>query len=126
MTALPDSSRTSLGAVLGDAIRYWEFRRIVYNLALIAVVIVPATAFWAQIRHEVGFELLLGLVVLAVPANVCYCAAYLVDIPMQLSVHAAIWRRWRWMLWLFGVLFGAALAWFWIGDEILPTLIAVK
>lgn len=111
---------------LSDAIRYWELRRIVYNLALAAVVIALAIAFWARIESRLSFELLLGLVVLAVLANVCYCAAYLVDLPMQLSSHVGAWRRWRWLLWVFGILFGMALAWYWTGDEILPVLLTGK
>lgn len=126
MSTLSNPSHPSLHEILSDAIGYWELRRIVYNLTLAAVVIVPATAFWGQIRNQPSFELLLGLSVLAVLANVCYCAAYLVDIPMQFSAHGLAWRRWRWLLWLLGVAFGAALAWFWMGDEILPTLILGK
>lgn len=116
----------SIRDALSDAIRYWELRRIVYNLVLAAVVAVPAAEYWAQIRSRISFELLLGLLVLAVLANVCYCAAYAVDLPMQLSSHGASWRRWRRVLWLFGVLFGASLAWYWAGDEILPVLLLPK
>jgi len=111
---------------LSDAIRYWEPRRIVYNLALAVVVLVSAVTFWMQIRDRISFEPLLALLVLAVLANVCYSAAYLMDLPMQLSSHAGIWKRWRWLLWLFGMLFGVALAWYWTGDEILPPLLGVK
>ena len=111
---------------LSDAIHYWELRRIVYNIALAAVVIALAVASWTRIQSRLGFELLLGLLVLAVLANICYCAAYVVDLPMQLSSHVGTWKRWRWLLWIFGVLFGMALAWYWAGDEILPALIAGK
>lgn len=114
-------AQVSMREVLSDALRFWEPRRIVYNLA--AVVLVFAVTSWMQVRDRISFELLLALVVLA---NVCYCAAYLVDIPLQFSEHRAFWRHWRWLLWLFGVLFAAALAWYWAGDEILPALVAGK
>ncbi|HEX7130613.1 MAG TPA: hypothetical protein VF217_11190 [Rhodanobacteraceae bacterium] len=119
-------AQISFRDALSDAIRYWELRRVVYNLALAAVVVALAVAFRARIESRVSFELLLALVVLAVLANLCYCAAYLVDLPMQLSSHAGIWKRWRWLLWIAGVLFGMALAWYWTGDEILPALLAGK
>ena len=119
-------AQISFRDALSDAIRYWELRRVVYNLALAAVVVALAVAFRARIESRVSFELLLALVVLAVLANLCYCAAYLVDLPMQLSSHAGIWKRWRWLLWMAGVLFGMALAWYWTGDEILPALLAGK
>jgi glucan phosphoethanolaminetransferase (alkaline phosphatase superfamily) len=116
-------SRVSIHEVLSDAIRYWEPRRAVYNLALAGVVGVFAVLFRTEIRGHLSFETILALLVLAVLANVCYCAAYVADVPMQLSVFRDAWRRWRWMLWLFGVLFGVALAWYWVGDEILPALL---
>ena len=119
-------AQVSMREVLSDAIRFWEPRRIVYNLALAAVVLVFAAASWMRIRDRISFELLLALLVLAVLANVCYCAAYLVDVPLQFSEHRTFWRHWRWLLWLFGVLFAVALAWYWTGDEILPALIAGK
>jgi hypothetical protein len=119
-------AQISFRDALSDAIRYWELRRVVYNLALAAMVVALAVAFRARIESRVSFELLLALVVLAVLANLCYCAAYLVDLPMQLSSHAGIWKRWRWLLWMGGVLFGMALAWYWTGDEILPALLAGK
>jgi threonine/homoserine/homoserine lactone efflux protein len=116
----------SMHEVLSDAIRYWEPRRAIYNLALAAVVVIFAVAFWAEVRPHLSFELILALLVLAVLANLCYCAAYIADVPMQFSAFRDAWRRWRWALWLFGVLFGAALAWYWTGDEIVPALLAGK
>jgi hypothetical protein len=53
-------------------------------------------------------------------ANVCYCAAYLVDLPLQYSSFRAAWRRRRFALWLAGMLFAALLASYWIADEIYP------
>ena len=35
-------------------------------------------------------------------------------------VEGALWRRWRWLLWLAGVMLAAALAYYWIADEIYP------
>lgn len=111
---------SSLGDVLSDAIGYWERRRLGYNLALSVVVLGWAALAWGRLRGLFGIDHLLSLFVLAVLANVCYCAAYVVDVPVQLSAFRAGWRRHRWMLWLLGTLFAMALAWFWIGDEILP------
>ena len=109
----------SIHEVLSDAIRYWEPRRAIYNLALVGVVGAFALSFRTRLLGHFSFELIFALLVLAVLANVCYCAAYVADVPMQLSVFRDAWRRRRWMLWLFGV----ALAWYWVGDEILPGLL---
>ncbi|HEY3520310.1 MAG TPA: hypothetical protein VGK80_04635 [Rhodanobacteraceae bacterium] len=119
-------ARISMHDVLSDAIRYWESRRLIYNLALATVVIAFAVIFWTRIRAHLSFEPILMLLVLAVLANLCYCAAYVANVPMQFSAFRDGWRRWRWALWLFGVLFGAALAWYWTGDEILPALLGSR
>lgn len=120
----PIPGHPSLQAVLGDAIGFWEPRRIVYNAALAAVVLAcVAVVGWTRIRGNVGFEDALAVLVLAVLANACYCAAYLLDIPAQFSTYRDTWRRRRWLLWLFGTLFGMALTWYWIADEIFPAIV---
>ena len=119
-------ARSSMHDVLSDAIRYWEPRRVFYNLFLVVIVGCVAATFWADVRGHLSFELMLGLVVLAVLANVCYCAAYVVDIPMQFSVFRDGWRHWRWLLWAFGACFSIALAAYWCVDEILPALAGVQ
>ena len=100
---------------LSDAIRYWEPRRILYNAALLLVV---ATTYWANLpasRAVVSAESLLVLFVLAVLANVAYCAAYIVDVVAQISAFRSTWLRVRWMLLGLGVLFASALTYFFSG-----------
>ena len=83
----------SARAALSEAIRYWEPRRIAYNLILVVEVVALYLAHLPTSRLKLGFKLALGLFVLAVLANVAYCAAYLVDVPAQLSAFRAIWLR---------------------------------
>lgn len=106
--------------LISDAIRYWEPRRIAYN-AFLALVVLAWLAFtWPHFRSALTWQSLLLLFVLAVLANVCYCAAYVADIPMQYSAFRDAWRRRRWGLWCVGVLFAGVLAFYWIADEIYP------
>jgi hypothetical protein len=63
-------------------------------------------------------SVLLLLIILAFLANVCYCAAYFVDIPLQLTF--ATWRKNRWALLLAGILFAMLVENYWIADEIYP------
>jgi len=110
-----------LREVLKDAIRYWEPRRVVYNVALTAVVIVWVWLTWPHFRNALTVSSLPILIVLGLLANACYCAAYLVDIPIRRWSHiGAWWQRARPGLWVVGTLFAALLANYWIADEIYP------
>ena len=116
MTSAPPSFRE----VFSDALRYWEPKRIGYNGILSLVVLGWVMFTWPHFRSEFTWSSLLALFVLAVLANVCYCAAYLVDVPVQYSAFRDGWRRRRWALWLVGVMFAAAITYFWMADEIYP------
>ena len=97
-------------AALSDAIRYWELRRIVYNVALLVVV---AAVYFTNLpgsREALGADGLQLLFLLAVLANIAYCAAYVVDVVAQLSSFRPAWLRLRWILLLVGVTFAAILA----------------
>ncbi|HEV2287914.1 MAG TPA: hypothetical protein VGR81_03070 [Candidatus Acidoferrales bacterium] len=104
--------------VFSDAFAYWERRRIIYNLLLFGVVVAWVVATWPHFRPAFTWSSLLAFVVLGLLANVCYCAAYFADIPMQSSSLRGLWRHWRWSLWLVGTLFAILLANYWIADEI--------
>ena len=123
-TSMPNQSGNSptspVRGVFTDAVRFWEPRRFVYNVLLAAVVLVWLTATWPHFRPMLRLQSLLLLVILGLIANLCYCAAYLVDIPMQSSPFGNIWKRRRWLLWLLGTLFAILLANYWIVDEIYP------
>ena len=108
--------------VVTDAIRYWEPRRIGYNLVLTLIVLGWVSFTWPHFRGAFTWGSLLALFVLAVLANICYCAAYLVDVPVQYSAFRDRWRRCRWVLWLVGVIFAAIIAFYWVADEIYPSV----
>lgn len=84
--------------------------RLVYNGVLAVLVLVwawPALPSWSR----AGLPALATLFVLAVAANVAYCAAYPVDVFLQCSEFRATWQRYRWVLFVAGLLTGAALTW---------------
>ncbi|MGA8873051.1 MAG: hypothetical protein WA434_03585 [Candidatus Acidiferrales bacterium] len=103
-----------------DAIRFWEPRRLAYNLVLVAATGAWLALTWPHFRPALTLPSLAPLAVLALLANVCYCAAYLVDIPLQRSSLSSLWIRRRWILWSLGTLFAFVLANYWIADEIYP------
>jgi hypothetical protein len=108
--------------LLADAIRFWETRRLIYNFVLSAFVVVWLVATWPHFRAALTLHSLLLLAILGLIANLCYCAAYLVDVPMQRSSFNAVWRRRRWGLWLMGTLFAILVENYWIADEIYPSV----
>jgi hypothetical protein len=103
-----------------EAIRYWEPRRLIYNLVLTAVCAAWIVVTWPHFRPALTLTSLFLLSVLALFANICYCAAYLVEIPFQQSSPGPVRRRLRWALWLAGTLFAIVLTNYWIADEIYP------
>jgi hypothetical protein len=117
---LPSGTPANFRGLIGDSLRYWELRRLFYNLVLLAVVAAWVAATWPHFRPMIEVHSLLLLAILAFLANACYCAAYLVDIPMQCSVFNNLWKRRRWILWLAGTLLAILLANYWIVDEIYP------
>jgi hypothetical protein len=87
-----------------DAIRYWERKRILYNLVLIAVVVVYFAIGYPASKLVLNVDFFLGLFLLAVMANVAYCAAYIVDVFGQASGLRDVWRRYRWVLFVIGTI----------------------
>ncbi|HWB59830.1 MAG TPA: hypothetical protein VG733_10065 [Chthoniobacteraceae bacterium] len=108
MTSVAEAAQPTLREIVTDALRYWEPRRIVYNAVLTAIVI-----GWFIADHS-PFAMILRTAIFwffppAVMANVAYCAAYLVDIFVQLSGFRSVWLRYRWGLFLIGLAFASIL-----------------
>lgn len=95
-----------------NAIHYWERGRLIYNAVLFAVVGSVFLFHLPQSRQAMSFDLLQGLFVLAVLANVAYCAAYLVDLVVQSSGYQATWFKLRWLLLVLGISFASVITQF--------------
>ena len=100
-----------------DAIKFWERGRILYNLVLAAIVILYFALAWPASRDFLQVDPLLGLFLLAVLANIAYCAAYLVDLFAQMSGFREVWQRGRWVLFAIGMVFAAILT-RWISQDL--------
>lgn len=103
-------SETSVRDAITDAIRYWEKMRIAYNAILMMVVITMFTTRWPESGSALSADLILALFLLAVAANVFYCAAYIVDVSAQYSGFRDTWRRHRWILFGVGATFASIIA----------------
>jgi hypothetical protein len=100
---------TTLSEALTDAIRYWELRRIAYNAVLAIVVVAVFVFYWPVSSAALSSDVAQGIFILAVLANVAYCAAYVLDIPAQISGFGVTWKRYRWALFAIGVVFAGVI-----------------
>jgi hypothetical protein len=105
---------------LTDAARFWEPRRLLYNALLTGVVFIWVVKTWPHFRPAMTLESLGIMTVLALLANVCYCAAYLAEILIQNVDSGASWTRQRWAIWVLGTMLAILFENYWIADEIYP------
>jgi hypothetical protein len=96
-----------------DAIRYWEPRRILYNLILAAIVLACFSVGLPTSKGLITVDFVLLLFLLAVLANVAYCTAYVVDIFAQISGFRELWQKYRWLLFVIGMAFAGIITRFW-------------
>ena len=95
---------------LTDAIRYWEPRRILYNVVLAAIVLT-----YFGLNYPASKEGLLSvngalfIFILAVLANIAYCSAYVADIFAQSSGFRLVWLKYRWILLVVGIFFAGTI-----------------
>jgi hypothetical protein len=79
----------------------------------VLLVVVVALTFCLNLpssKAAMTIDSVLWLFLLAVLANVAYCAAYVVDIFVQASAFRDQWQQFRWLLFTLGVAFAAVLA----------------
>jgi hypothetical protein len=117
---LGKSPESGFRASLENAVRFWELRRILYNLLLTLVAIFWVLRTWPHFRPAFVPSSLPKIAVLAILANVCYSTAYAVDIPLQQTASQRVLLKSRWILFFLGSVFAILLESYWILDEIYP------
>ncbi|MEK0451688.1 MAG: hypothetical protein RL088_3956 [Verrucomicrobiota bacterium] len=93
--------------IITDAIRYWEPRRIAYNVVLAAIVCGYFASNLPASKATLSIDGVLTLFLLAVLANGCYCAAYVADVFAQYSAFRTTWIERRWVLFALGLAIAA-------------------
>ena len=116
----PQLPQRSFREMAANAVRFWERARILYNLVLLLIVGGYAAATFPESLRVLTVDAVLGLFVLAVLANIAFCAAYPIDIFMQFTGFDEIWRYGRWIVFGVGVAFAATLAYFMMGGLFFP------
>lgn len=99
-----------------EAIRYWERRRLYYNLALIppsffGYMLMAGLAYVGD-PHEFKWKYVLFLFALsAIGANICYSFAYALEFIFASNNPSSRWFQfWRNAIFIAGVLFAMVLA----------------
>ena len=100
--------------------RFWEPQRVIYNLVLTVIMAFWVLFTWPHFRPAINLNVLLLLFVLAALANICYSAAYFVELTIRGSANSVNLNRQRWLLWSMGMIFAVVLENYWIVDEIYP------
>lgn len=90
-----------------SAIRYWEPRRFIYNVVLAIVTLTCFGLNYPASKSTLSLDFVLLLFLLAVIANVAYCAAYVVDVFASASGYREQWWKLRWIIFTIGLLFAA-------------------
>ncbi|HVN17387.1 MAG TPA: hypothetical protein VMU05_01400 [Dongiaceae bacterium] len=103
-----------------EAARFWESRRAWYNGALLLVVLVWLAWTWPHFRPALTLDSLGKMLVLALLANLCYSAAYVVEFFLRAVSSGTAHRRLRWAVFVLGLLLALLIENYWIADEIYP------
>ncbi len=115
-----NSGRNRRTVDLKDAARFWERQRVWYNGVLLLIVVLWVALTWPHFRPAMNLVALGKMTVLAVLANLCYCAGYAMEGFIQPLAAQAHWRKLRWAVWAAGTLLAVLLSNYWIADEIYP------
>ena len=102
-----------------SAARFWEKGRIPFNAVLSVTVAFWVLLTWPHFSPALNLTVLGKMIVLALLANICYTAAYVPEFFIQ-AVRPLLWRRFRLIVWIAGMLFALLLENYWIADEIYP------
>lgn len=100
----------SISKSFTDAVGYWEPKRILYNLILFALVMICWGEDIISTRPGEWLGVAAVLFFFAVFANLLYCAAYPIDVALQMSPLRDIWTHTRWMLFAAGTTLAGVLA----------------
>jgi hypothetical protein len=96
-----------------NAFHFWEIRRLIYNLALAAIVLAVFLSRLPASRSQLSLNFVLVMFLLAVLANIAYSVVYLLEILAQAAGYRDPWLRARPIVFAIGCLFAATLTYFW-------------
>jgi hypothetical protein len=102
------------------SIRFWEPRRLVYNLVLAAFVVAWLAGTWPHFRPAINLIGAFQLGIFGLLANLCYSTAYIGEVLVRPSAPTTSSFPWRSALWVLGTVLAVLFENYWIADEIYP------
>jgi hypothetical protein len=109
----------TISEVKREAVRYWEWRRIAYNSALVLPALLgfhsgTTVAARSGLVRDGGTEMVILLFALwAIPANICYAFAYALEFLFGSEDESSWWLEFgRSIAFVFGTLLAMAFAFF--------------
>ena len=102
------------------ALRFWEPRRLTYNLVLAGFVLAWFVGTWPHLRPVMTILGATQLSVLALIANLLYSVAYAAEFVFQAFGLGPRRFHFRSAIWILGAVLAVLLENYWIADEIYP------
>ena len=96
--------------VTKDAVRFWEWRRLTYNIVLVCISLLTFVVASSRSEHWYRGPALSAFIQAALWANMAYCTAYAFEFLFQASRWRESWRRSRYLVFIAGLLLGSILA----------------
>ena len=91
----------ALSEIITNALRYWESRRIRFNVLLIILAFGRFLFSGTHLPTVSFFKSSPYLFLFLIQANLAYCLCYLPDVFVQLSEFRSLWLRRR--FWIYGL-----------------------
>src|SRR5437660_213688 len=91
-----------------DAVLFWEPRRVWYNALLTLSALLWLVLTWPHFRPALTWLSFAKMMVLALLANLCYCAGYVAEFFIQGALPVTLWRGVRYALFVIGMLIALA------------------
>ena len=102
---LDEYSSQPVSNELYESIKWWESRRIFYNIAVGIAGLIPIAIFWNTILEIGFFNSLIGIVIYGSLVNICYCFGWGIDILKSFYLDSSSFGKSKLTLLVLGVIF---------------------
>ncbi len=109
---LDEYSKRPVSNDLYESIKWWEKRRVFYNITVGVAGLIPITIFWNAIFAIGFFSSMIGIIIYGSLVNTCYCFGWGIDILKSFYLENPSYGKSKLTLLILGVIFSM---WFTLG-----------